>query len=111
MPTNQQNDFILWLSRLEYEIYNLPKPNLTFCIDISIEASSRLIKERRNTSDIHEEDLDYLSKCREIYLHLAKNNVHSNWILINAVNDNNTLKLPQNIHNEIWRHLEERLFI
>ena len=60
-------DFFAWLSDLEYVKMGLPKPDLVIYLDVDIPTSlSRMQRrqERTNTkADIHEKDVDYLSRC------------------------------------------------
>lgn len=60
-------DFFAWLSDLEYVKMGLPKPDLVIYLDVDIPTSlSRMQRrqERTNTkADIHEKDIDYLSRC------------------------------------------------
>ena len=60
-------DFFAWLSDLEYVKMGLPKPDLVIYLDVDIPTSlSRMQRrqERTNTkANIHEKDVDYLSRC------------------------------------------------
>lgn len=67
LPENELHEFFAWLSDLEYNKMQLPKPNLVIYLDTSLEISkSRMRKREAETStaaDIHEQDDVYLSKC------------------------------------------------
>ena len=70
---SERTMFVEWLLNLEYEVYRLPKPDLTFFLDVHTFTSKELVakKETRiyteQVYDLHERDLTYLSNVREAY--------------------------------------------
>lgn len=64
----EKSKFLEWLFHLEYVVYGLPKPDLTFFLDMPTEIAKSLMKERDNkfdkdaSKDIHERNADYLEK-------------------------------------------------
>lgn len=60
-------DFFAWLSDLEYVKMGLPKPDLVIYLDVDIPTSLARMQRRQektNTkADIHEKDIEYLSRC------------------------------------------------
>jgi len=69
------------------EIFELPKPDLVFLLDIKPETSIRRKMKENNKLDRHEEDLKLLEKVRKGYLKLAKENVFSKeWVILNGEN-------------------------
>ena len=68
---DERENFIKWLSDLEYEKLALPKPDLTLFLDMPPKISFSLVKER-GREDIHEKDGEYLKKTYEVYRELAK---------------------------------------
>lgn len=61
------NDFGDWLFDFEYNKLGLPKPDLVIYLEMKPEISRKLISGRNqatgSSSDIHENDLDYLNAC------------------------------------------------
>ncbi len=59
------NDYCDWLDQLEFDTLKLPRPNKVIFLDVPVELSMRLAKERgvlknQTTKDIHEQNPDHL---------------------------------------------------
>lgn len=66
-----------WILNLEYNVFNIPKPDLNIFLDVPISFVDRKLKEQRagadrdylkGKSDIHEADIAFQSAVRNIYL-------------------------------------------
>lgn len=95
--------FIEWEENLEYDTLGLPRPDITFFIEMPIEKSLELAHARPDyktggKKDIHEEDTNYMKKSYDNGLTLAKK---LGWNLIHCVDENNNLKSIEDIHHEI----------
>lgn len=95
--------FIKWEEEFEYDTLGLPRPDLTFFIEMPIEKSLELARARADyktgeQKDIHEEDTSYMKKSYDNGLMLAKK---LGWSLIHCVDENNELRSIEDIHNEI----------
>lgn len=104
-------EFIKWEENLEYDTLGLPKPDLTFFIEMPIEKSLELAKARGEykagtKKDIHEEDSNYMQKSYNNGLNLAK---QLGWTLIHCVDENDNLKTIDEIHQEILKKTKEYL--
>lgn len=108
---NKKMEFIQWEENLEYDTLSLPRPDLTFFIEMPIEKSLELAKARGDykagtTKDIHEEDSAYMKKSYDNGLNLAKK---LSWTLIHCVDENNNLKSIEEIHQEILSKTKDYL--
>lgn len=105
------NIFIDWLFDLEYNIFKIPKPDITFFLNMPYEYSAKLMKNRNNKmsgnsiKDIHESDLEYLKKSYYNALFISK---QLGWINIDCVDDCGNIKSKNDIHNEIIKVLDGR---
>ena len=67
LSDNELPDFFKWLSDLEYNKMGLPKPDMVIYLDVDIPTSLKRMEHRQIESgrkaDIHESDIDYLSRC------------------------------------------------
>lgn len=87
----EKQEFINWLSTLEYEIYGLPRPTANIFLNVPPFFSDKLVelKEKRSytskTKDLHEENKDYLLNVYAQFLKLA--NTENNWYIIECIND------------------------
>jgi len=108
----EREKIVSWIEKIEFEIYNLPKTNLTLLLDLPVEQATELIahKNRRNytdkSADLHEADADYLGKVREIYRQLA--NTRENWQTIDCVK-NGELRSKESIAEQIWKTVQPRM--
>lgn len=95
--------FLDWLAELEFELFKLPEPDLVLFLDMPLEYSLRLLKERaakedRKNRDIHENSKDYLVACYENYKWLAE---RFGWQIVNCAAED-SLKSIEAIHEEIY---------
>lgn len=101
-------EFISWLAQVEYEIFALPKADITVYLDIPIELASKMIYQKRKRSyteeqaDIHERDVEYLARCQKVYQTLANMHLDSKWLSIQCVGSDGTLRDVSEIHNSVW---------
>lgn len=60
--------FLDWLYDIEYIKVGIPKPDLVIFLDMPVEVSQKLLTGRykgdEGSKDIHERDVEYLSRCR-----------------------------------------------
>lgn len=100
----EKNKFLDWLFELEFEIYEIPKPDLTFFLDMPVSYAKKLMEERRNkfdntqTKDIHERNKDYLEKSYENACFIANK---FSWEHIRCVNGS-TIRSIDEINNEMY---------
>jgi len=108
----ERKKFLNWLYELEYDIFNIPKPDLCLILHVSADTAQGLIEEKKNhqrdrsyikngqTKDIHEADLDHLLNAEKIYLQIAKS--FFGFKLIECMEKGTILSRPK-IHNLIWQ--------
>ncbi|HBA36344.1 TPA: thymidylate kinase [Candidatus Falkowbacteria bacterium] len=75
-PTERKK-FFAWLNDLEYNIFGLPKPDLSIILYLQPEIAQQLAKQRKRedwtgkTQDIHEDNLIHLQKAAQVYREIA----------------------------------------
>jgi dTMP kinase len=93
-----------WIMHLEYEHFRLPSPDMNIFLDVPFSfTSSQLSAERHGNDrdyllggkDIHEDDLDFQYKVREIYLSLKETDKHFN--TINCADPGGEILSPEKI--------------
>lgn len=103
--------FLSWLYDYEYGLYKLPVPSEVFFLDVSVEVSENLIKDRLNKytnekkKDIHESDREYLLRTYENSKYVAKK---YDWNIIDCIVDG-SLRSVDSIHNEIYEKVKQCL--
>jgi dTMP kinase len=74
-------DFIKWLDELEYEVFKIPRPDLTLYLSLPLSLVEVLIKERNkksvrayagNKKDVHEVDLEFKKNSIKSAMWLSK---------------------------------------
>ncbi len=100
--------YFKWLNNLEYNIFNIPKPDLNIILRVPAEMAQNLAKKkwRENRphmkgkkSDLHEEDLDHLKNAEQAYVEIAK--LFPNTKLVDCLNRGKLLN-PKQVHNKVW---------
>lgn len=106
----EQSPFFDWLSDLEYNKLGLPQPDIVIYLDMPTEKSIELLRSREASThtkgDIHEVDTEYLALCRQTALRAAK---HYGWQRISCVDEKGDIRSIEDIHQEIWAVLAQRL--
>jgi dTMP kinase len=79
------------------EILQVPKVDKVIFIDIKPETGFRRKKKQKPKLDIHERDIEYLSRVRRSYLRQAKEGLFGDWIVVDGE------KPPEDVKNEILK--------
>ena len=120
----ERKKYFNWLYDLEYNLFQIPKPNINFILKTSSELSSKMSnditdkikKERRESylgdsgnQDIHEKDNAHLSATLESYLQ-AVEEFPEEFKIIECIEDGKLLSIEE-IHQRIWKIIKEELKI
>jgi len=103
----ERDEIIRFINRLEYELLELPKPKgiifLHMPLQVVRELRDKRCREERTYSDKAECDDEHLQKAVEVYNFLAS--TFSGWVRIDCAPDRtiNSLKTPEQIHEEVYR--------
>lgn len=110
MEIDERDQYLDWLNDLEFNLYKIPQPDCVIFLDVPVEVSINLMKDRsnkitgENKKDIHESDIEYLRKSYENSLYIAKK---YNWHRINCV-DGNNMRTIEDIHEEIFKVIKNK---
>lgn len=63
----QRRGFFIWLDQIEYEMFNIPRPDVSVVLRVPAEIAIKNVDKRGNKKDIHEKSLDHMNKSVEIY--------------------------------------------
>ncbi len=111
----KRKDFILWLDEMEYGVFKIPRPDVTFYLDVPTKISLRLMEERNNKQkraylkkkkDVHENDTSFLVNSRKSALWLSEN--LKNFLKISCANGAE-LRSREDIHDEIYAKVKKVL--
>ena len=110
----KRSDFIKWLNEMEYEVFGIPKPDVTFYLSLPIEIVLSLLKKRNSSrmkrkylkkkKDVHESDVAFMSNSIKSALWLAKR--QKNWVKIDCSEKGKILSREQ-IHEMIYEKVKK----
>jgi len=131
VANGDRTKFVDLLLKLEYEIYGLPRPDLTLFLDMPVAFSEHLISERGTRTytkddrvltemaerfgispdryDIHEENTEYLHAVHEMYYQLIQSNDMYPHKVINCQDKDGGLRSREDIAREVWSAVEGKL--
>lgn len=105
MDTREEKEkFLEWLEEFEYGLYKIPRPDRVFFLDVPLRVSAKLMEERKNkftnedAKDIHERDLEYLSKTYDNAKYVAEK---FDWTQIDCT-DGMSMKTVEDINDDIY---------
>lgn len=105
---DDRQEFIGWLSHMEYEVFGLPRADLTIYLDMPAEIAAKQVFKKKQrtyttqTADLHEQDITYLAQCREVYQLLVRMSADSTWVPIQCLRPDGTIFPASEIHHRIW---------
>lgn len=92
----ERNNFLDWITSLEYTKLGAPQATLTIFLDVSPSMSLKM--GQRDTSDIHETNVSYLEKVYNVYRRMAGKR---SWITVPCTYGT-TIRSIDDISNDIW---------
>jgi len=116
----ERKKYFNWLYDLEYNLFEIPKPDITFILKTSPELSLKMAnnitdkdkKERRRSylgndtkQDLHERDGAHLSATLESYLQVAEE-FPGEFKIVECI-ENGELLPSKEIHSKIWKIIKE----
>ena len=93
-PENQRKTFADWVKRLEYNILEMPSPDVIIFLDVDPVIAGRMValKGKRSYTDaekdIHEANDSYMHKVYQMYKQMAQD---EDWVIIQATDGENML--------------------
>lgn len=107
----EREKFLNWLWDFEFNLYKLPEPTKVFFLNMPVEKSLELIKNRENKfthsdkKDIHERDQKHLEESYNAACSLVKD---YEWNEIKCVKDD-VIRTREDIHEEIYKIVSEEI--
>ncbi len=104
----EREKFLKWLENLEYNIFSIPKPDLTILLFVPPEMGQKFVDQKGERAytqgkkrDIHEADLKHLQEASQAYLEVAKRN---KWTVVDYRTKDRLLSLEE-VHRIIWKRV------
>ncbi len=107
----QRRELAEWIERIEYDLFDLPRPDLVVLLDIPAKDSQELIAKKSQrtytteAADIQEADTDYLARVRSAYRELA---AERNWSIVSVVHEQ-AIRSMDDITAEIEQLVDQAL--
>ena len=107
----ERKKFLDWLWDFEFNLYGLPVPNKVFFLNMPIEKSMELIKNRENKfthntqKDIHESDREHLLDAYKSACDVAKD---YHWYEVQCVKEKQ-IRTIEDIHEEIYEEVKKHI--
>lgn len=97
-------DMYDWLDNLEFNLLELPKPDIAVFLHMPTEKALILKQNRQEEPDGHEKDTDHLRKAERAYIELAeKYNIHT----IECAKKE--IRTPEDINDEVYEYIISKL--
>jgi len=110
------NDYLDWLHNLEYNIFQIPKPDLNVILHVTPETSQKLVDQKNQREyigdkkrDIHEADINHLKAAERTFLLVAKKNPEF-FKIIECETDSN-MRTVEDINDELWNLIQSMLIV
>lgn len=110
VPAEKRDEFLDWVRQLEYDVFGLPREDLTIYLRVPVEESARrtAAREKRLERDIQESDAEHLRQAAAVYDTLAS---APGWVVVEGFDAAARAPRPaQEIHREILGRMEEHLW-
>ncbi len=117
-PGYQRDELAKWIKHLEYEYNQILVPDLNLFLDVPFEFTQKSLGEERTgeerdylngAADIHEADLSFQEKVREIYRWQVEQNI--DFDAINCSDDKGSMLSPESISEIIIHKIKNKLSI
>lgn len=112
----RRNDFMKWLDKMEYEVFGIPRPDVTVYLSLPIKIVLELIEERESSKmkraylkkgkDVHEADKNFLINSRKSALKLEKE--VKNFVKVEC-SKNGKILSRENVHEMIYQEIKNFL--
>ena len=118
----EREKFIKWIYKLEYKMFEIPKPDICFILKTSPQVAKKMAplvtdaekREKRkaylgksNIRDLHERDITHLKNALRTYLEIARK-LPREYKVIDCLKQGRFLS-PDVIHQKIWKFIEEKI--
>ena len=116
---DEQNRLLNWILSLEFDHFAIPLPDLNIFLDVPSNFTESKLKGLRIGSardylngfrDIHEENLEFQGKVREMYLRVSQND--EKLAVVNCNNEKGEMLSPNSIFEKILKTIElKKIFL
>jgi dTMP kinase len=110
----ERSEYFKWLDNLEYNIFNIPRPDLNLILHVPAAVAQGLAEARAKQTglakqDIHETDLQHLEDAERVYLEVA--NTFPGFTLVECAQDGQIMpieKIAEKVLEAVKENLERK---
>ncbi len=106
----ERDKFLNWLEDIEFDLFELPKPDIVVFLDMPVEVNLKLMEGRQfktgNTKDLHEQDSTHLEKAYNAGKYVAQK---YGWLVISCVDKDGNVRTREDIHEEIYSKIKDKI--
>ncbi len=104
----EQNKLAEWIVNLEYAVHQLPVPDMNIFLDVPFSFTEKLLSGKRQgddrqylrgLEDIHEKDLEFQYRVREIYHTICMR--LGNLTILNCADNSDQMKAPDEVFEDL----------
>ena len=107
---DKREEFLRWLEHVEYEIFGMPRPDLTIFLDVPPDESQKLLEYvvglGAKVVDAAEADRLHQAKVSDCAKYLSSS--RDKWVTVQCLNDKG-LRTREDIHEEIYHVVKKEL--
>lgn len=106
----ERREFLSWLSKMEYDVFQIPKPDMVFFLKVPVAISLENLQKKNQErykegrKDQTETDISYLGNSIECAEWLATQD--NDWIQIDCT-EGDVMKKVEDIHEEIYSKIKD----
>lgn len=108
---DEREEFLRWLDHVEYEIFGLPRPDLTIYLEVPPEESQKLLEYvvsiGGKTPDVAEADRLHQEKVAECANYLRQS--RDEWVTIMCLDSTGSLRTREDIHEELFSIVKQHI--
>jgi len=101
---DDREEFLSWLDHVEYDIFGMPRPDLTIYLEVPPEESMKLLQYvveiGAEEPDVAEADREHQEKVAACANYLRQS--RDKWITIQCLDDSGQLRAREDIHQELF---------
>lgn len=106
----EREAFLSWLDRVEYGVFDIPRPDVTFYLDVPPDKSQKLLEYMvsigQKTPDVAEQDREHQRKVAACAQYISQST--DTWISVPCM-DADTLRTREAIHEDIYQAVSKML--
>lgn len=108
---DEREEFLRWLDHVEYEIFGMPRPDLTVYLEVPPEESQKLLEYvveiGAHEADVAEKDRTHQRKVAECANYLRQS--RDKWATIQCLDAEGKLRTREDIHEELYKLVKQHI--